>query len=293
MAPPEKLLGEMTGFATTPVELSEQSLLTQDYYMPFKWWFCRFYEQALPMISLHFHTVELEITTRALADLWTYSANPPPAVTVPSELGAINVIGNFVFLDNMERAMFANGVHEYVIDQTQITGPEPHTTTQASFSYELPFNHPVKEIWWVCQQTAHINNHDWFNFAGVQDSSVPTVALFDTDPFSTAVIRFNNEDRTEILPAKFFRTVVPYERHSRLPHLWCYDYSFALYPESQHPSGAANFSRFDRATIRLTFPQTGPVSGRNLTWDGQFTCYARNSNVFKIVAGMGGLRFAS
>ena len=59
-------------------------------------------------------------------------------------------------------------------------------------------------------------------------------------------------------------------------------YSFALRPEEHQPSGTCNFSKIDKAHLR--------ISGSS---DGGGTIYAVNYNILKITSGMGGLAFSN
>ena len=58
-------------------------------------------------------------------------------------------------MDTEERRRFAQQQHEYLIDQVQYTGAVAKTAAAgASQSLRLDFNHPCKELVWVCRETA-------------------------------------------------------------------------------------------------------------------------------------------
>tara|TARA_B100001123_G_scaffold410939_1_gene506614 strand:- start:314 stop:1864 length:1551 start_codon:yes stop_codon:yes gene_type:complete len=59
-------------------------------------------------------------------------------------------------------------------------------------------------------------------------------------------------------------------------------YSFALKPEEHQPSGTCNFSRIDTAQLKVTH-----------TTATNFTIYAVNYNVLRIMSGMGGLAYSN
>jgi len=59
-------------------------------------------------------------------------------------------------------------------------------------------------------------------------------------------------------------------------------YSFALKPEEHQPSGTCNFSRIDSAQLKVTH-----------TTATDFTIYAVNYNVLRIMSGMGGLAYSN
>jgi len=290
MAPPEKLLHEMSGHAETDGQLMSNSLNQQHLYIPFRFWFSKWIEQALPMVALYWHDVNVNLSTRPIAQLVKYAGAITSAdVTVPADPLDMHMLCNYVYLDRAERAAFANGKHEYLFEQMQFLGEVAHPSTEATNNINIRFNHPVNELIWVCQQDAKIASLDWFDFSGKSTSSLhPVVTTFDVpqDPFLTGQIELNNHDRTIEHPAQYYRTVQPYQAHSRFPHRWVYCYSFSTHPEGLLDSGSVNFSRMDSAFLRLTFP-TDAVLG----WTGQVRVYARSKQVAKVNAGMMGVKY--
>jgi hypothetical protein len=78
------------------------------------------------------------------------------------------LLGNYVYLGDDERKMFAQTSHEYLITQVQFllfqglkAGPNYLETT---------FSHPVKEIIWFLTQDNLDQSNNWYNFTGLQDS---------------------------------------------------------------------------------------------------------------------------
>jgi len=284
-APPAKLMFEMTGYATSVGTLVDYGFLTQYLYVPLKFWFNRFYEQALPLIALQYHEVKIYINTRTLAQLTIYNglANATNT-TFPTEPTNMLLLVNYVFLDTMERRMFAQQAHEYLIDQVQYTGPESHQATVGTLNSRQTFNHPVQELIWVAQRDDVVADNEWFNFGGREATSQNLV----TDPITHVQLALNGHDRTLNHVAQYYRLVQPYQHHSRFPDHYIYCYSFALYPEDVKPSGSCNMSRIDNVNLRFTFP-----TSQDLQWTGQVRIYARSKNVMKIVSGMAGLMYAN
>ncbi|ELR23830.1 major capsid protein, partial [Acanthamoeba castellanii str. Neff] len=121
-----KRLGQMVGYAETTGQLIEYGFQTQ---------------------HLYYHEAKLTVRTRALDKLIVRSgeANNPATLAMPGEISNMLILVNYIFLDTLERRMFAQQMHEYLIDQVQFTGAEPHTGS-TSQAIRLQFNHPVKEI---------------------------------------------------------------------------------------------------------------------------------------------------
>ena len=60
-----------------------------------------------------------------------------------------------IYLDTDERRRFAQGRHEYLIEQIQ---SKEETISSTTMKIEIPFNHPVKELIWVIQDDRWVNN---------------------------------------------------------------------------------------------------------------------------------------
>jgi hypothetical protein len=195
---------------------------------------------------------------------------------------------DYVYLDTDERRRFAQVSHEYLIEQVQFTGDETVTDGQNK-NTTLNFNHPVKELIWVCRSGA-ANTHP-FDFRDTHGDD--TTGLQDT--FNTAKLQLNGHDRMTERNADYFRKVQNYEHHTRVPRVgadlitddhfeqYIYTYSFALSPEEHQPSGTCNFSRIDNAVLQLT----------SVTTAGVLKVFAVNYNVLRIMSGMGGLAYSN
>ena len=67
-----------------------------------------------------------------------------------------------------------------------------------------------------------------------------------------------------------------------------YVYNFGLNPEDFQPSGTCNFSRINRAQLQMNMRQVV-----NTDIEYNVIVYARNINVFRIMAGIGNVVFAN
>lgn len=116
-------------------------------------------------------------------------------------------------------------------------------------------------------------------------------------PVTSALIQFNGTDRFSRQHGEFFSDLQPHQHHTNTPADGVYVYSFALHPELPQPSGAANLSRIDStylaaeyedSTLLQGLPDLGFYSSNNKLY-----AFGRNINVLRIVAGMGGVAYAS
>lgn len=152
---PGKHLIEMTGNYEAEVSLQIASRQPRVLYIPLPFWFTQNSGNALPIVSLQFHSVQLQVYFRPLASLlklsWVAMNNPlnvlgagnayvlgdiqarpkfVPALSTsvqpvgdlysltPSVLTA-NILVTYVYLDQRERSQFADGQFETLINQHQ------------------------------------------------------------------------------------------------------------------------------------------------------------------------------
>jgi len=273
-------------------------------YIPFQFWFNRFVGLSLPLIALQYHEVRVTLELNQLQNLvWTNN---------PSVLDAINATGiesasiyvDYIFLDTEERRKFAQVAHEYLIEQLQFTGDE--SVTSVTNKINMNFNHPCKEIIWVVQRDSFVaadssvdpwkgqqpfNYTDYWDRAALESGySISMVeGLAGWNPTVAGNIQLNGQDRFSQREGRYFNEVQPYYHHTNTPSVGINVYSFALYPEEIQPSGTCNFSRIDRSTLSLTM-SANTVSNGNTA---RARIYARNYNVFRVMAGMGGLAYSN
>ena len=216
---------------------------------------------------------------------------------------------DYIYLDTDERRRFAQVSHEYLIEQVQresgIINAEKLTV-----STSLNFNHPVKELIWVVQETSaaeestsydRINplvntsvqksknwhHQDYFNFQGSSDVDDKEYisGMSTSEGFGDMKLQLNGHERFTSRKATYFRTCQPQQHGHKVPSKHIYCYSFALKPEDHQPSGTCNFSRIDNA--EMVFSKKAGQSTRNLN------VYAVNYNVLRIMSGMGGLAYSN
>jgi hypothetical protein len=115
-------------------------------YIPLQFWFCRNPGLALPLIALQYHEVKVKINTRAVTGLicGNASGGSNAAVAGPT---SFDLYCDYIYLDTDERRRFAQVSHEYLIEQVQ------QQVSTTSNNVKLNFNHPVKELVWVMQNS--------------------------------------------------------------------------------------------------------------------------------------------
>ena len=136
-----------------------------DLTIPLQFWFCRNPGMSLPLISLQYTDIVLNLEFRTFDEcIWattqtTSSTNKFITSTGVNSIGSkslisSNVYVDYIYLDTEERRRFAQVAHEYLIEQLQFTGEENINATNNSI--KINFTHPVKELIWVIQPTNFI-----------------------------------------------------------------------------------------------------------------------------------------
>ena len=243
--------------------------------VPLQFWFCRNPGLALPLIALQYHEVKVTITFETAARL----AGSSPS----GSLSSVKLFADYIYLDTDERRRFAQQSHEYLIEQLQ------YQKEAAGSTFNLNFNHPVKELIWAGAKETGVNQHGSPN--NPYDMCITGSLKLATQPTVTATIKLNGHERFSPRRDGYFTRTQPWQHHSNsgggMKQDAVHVYSFALKPEEHQPSGTCNFSRID--TAQLVYSQT--VGGSGIT--SGIHIYAVNYNVLRIMSGMGGLAYSN
>jgi len=231
--------------------------------VPFPFWFCRHPGLAIPLIALQYHEVKLKI--KFSSTMYGSAHGGTPSLWV-----------DYIYLDTDERRRFAQISHEYLIEQVQRF---TSTRKAGSTTFDLNFNHPVKELVWADQGT-------WESGSGVGGTLIQMGLAT-----SQVSLKLNGHDRFSANREEtYFTRQQIWQHHTGPGNLYSSVelgdsigvYSFALKPEEHQPSGTCNFSRIDSARLSFT-------SGINQ----EMAIYAINYNVLRIMSGMGGLAYSN
>ena len=298
--------GEMT-MKGTRKERVRWSRRRRSVFVPIQMFFMRTSGNALPLIALSFHGVKITLKTNSFAQAIANAggadgscrvreaASPTIPSTVLSQLTGpqlkalpavqasdvkVELSVGYVYLGVTERNKFAEASFEILIDQVQKGQDTIVEAGKKTTINNIGFNHCVQELMWAVTKSA---GREAMDFRGELDGD--QVSYLDT--LKDCQLKLNNSKRFthldgDAVPATYFRQLQPYMHHTRIPDAGVYAYSFAITPESNQPSGSANFSRIDNSSFEV-----------NAACDGTLHMFARNWNVFRISLGLGGLVWAS
>jgi len=293
------MVGAVGGVAGTGV----QKML----YVPLEFWFCRNVGLALPLISLQYHEVKINLSFE------TADKCKGTATALANGFGA-SLWVDYIFLDTDERRRFAQLSHEYLIEQLQFTGTES-VQSATNNKPKLNFNHPCKELVWFVNKTysnaQEDTNNNWMNYTCPLTSAGTDNKILSSDNthkliakklaassksasknlVANAKLVLNGNDRFAERNGSYFNLVQPFQHHENVPaNAGINVYSFALKPEEHQPSGTLNMSRIDTAVLNLTMNANGDFSA---TSGHSLSVYAVNYNVLRIMSGMGGIAYSN
>ena len=277
-------------------------------YVPLEFWFCRNIGLALPLISLQYHEVKLNLNFATMDNCKGGDTTTPASGGFTASLWV-----DYVFLDTDERKRFAQLSHEYLIEQLQLGGPET-VDKDTNISPKLAFNHPCKElIWFVTtgNDDKKTTNNNWMNYTNVAMDNTLTKDIYKLENALKPVTRgasrnhvksaklvLNGNDRFSQRNGSYFNLVQPYQHHENIPaNAGINVYSFALKPEEHQPSGTLNMSRIDSALLKLTMNSTAQGGPANISYSStsknDLYVYTVNYNVLRIMSGMGGIAYSN
>jgi hypothetical protein len=257
-------------------------------FIPLKFAWNRLATMALPLVALQYHDVKINFEFSSYLSCIKSSQSITSLSTTPS-LTSIQCFVDYHFLDQAERVRFASNPSEYLVEIVQFQGSETllgydsASGTVTNRKITLNFTQPVKELVWVYQTYANYQQNpytgnNWFDYDVSGDTSL--------EPFTAVQLQLNGHNRFAARPGQYFRQVIPYQFHTRVPSKKVYCWSAALNPEDAvMPSGSINMSRLDNVQLALTVDSSVPT--------GRVMVYAVSWNVLRISSGMGGLVFST
>ena len=363
---PGRRLLEMIGKQQTIQLAQMRSKFFRRLYVPLPFFFTKTSGNALPLVSLQFHDVKVQVTwagvntaicnssgiggsssvtlsdngaqpgvgtqlavvtevrkgqavlndpafqhgalSRRGTNAANYDVSAPVGIT--DQDVSVQLEACYVYLDVMERAKFAEGSFEMLMDEVQALGKLTAGNSNGSaFKVNLNFNHAIIELIWAARQKLAENACAWFDYAGLTE---PLTGA-KLDAINLVDLRLNNQCRFNPSEGRYFRLVQPYQHHTNIPECFIYSYSFALHPEDAQASGSCNFSRIDNAEFNFTIDQylfednsvqgglnlsatqVAPGAAVSVTGGNSLTfiIYARNWNILRVTLGLAGKAYAN
>lgn len=254
-------------------------------YVPLQFWFNRNPAAAIPLISLQWYEVRINVEFRDANEL--FSIAPPDDYE-------ITFWANYIYLDTQERRWFAQSEHEYLIEKLCFTGDEELKDAQTQPNnrqrIDLNYAHCCKALYWVAQDNITSGSQvcQPCMFTPLHYNMDNTIKTNKTE----ATIDLNGKNRFEPMEMDYFMRQQIFQYHSNKPrsahNQFMYMYSFCLDPENPYPTGNCNFSRLDTIQFNVKNMKINPASPNN---QYIFKNFALSYDVLRVMGGMCGLAF--
>jgi len=248
-----------------------------------KFFFCKDWQSALPLVALQYHDVELRITWAATLTATAFSGATSLTPTTYQNLQYI-LWTNFIYLDQTERDYFSKTSQDMLITQVQ------RQFVPNAPVMELAFAHPVKYL------AFQSNNY---------------VQAYTMSATNASSLQLKTQvNGTDIGESRSLLSWVDANQYYHTPNGYA-PYSgavsnvaivpYCLDTSKLQPTGTLNFSRID--TYRLITPSNitlqsivqGTTSGSTAAagMSASPYIYAVNYNVLRIQNGMGAVLYSS
>jgi hypothetical protein len=286
----DKLIGNIS-------ELNEFNNITKPKYtmiIPLNFWFCQNYALSLPLSALYYNSVSLIFKFREMKNI-CYIENPNVSDNtseVEKRYGDdifyndninFSVIGEYIFLDQVERKLFAYNTHKYLIQQTfleEFVINKENTNLKNNYINVRINNlkHQIKGLIWFLQPTTYYNNSDGFTETKFCDYTIKNVGPLEH--CKLIINGYNMIDQEE----NYFNAVQPYYFFKNSVDEGIYMYWFSLYPQELQPSGSCNLSMLKEFQIDFK------VKNNILDYDNteyKLKVFSINYNILSIENGIG------
>jgi hypothetical protein len=155
----------------------------------------------------------------------------------------IRFLGEYIFLDDVERDKFTTTELEYLIELHQENIFDVNNTKL--YDNEIDFNKPIKELVWVFKLLSDNNGYDNFDrkrFLDYSDKKIVNKLSLYANNLEMIKFDINN---------KYYNYPTAYQYLNSENLKGVYYISYSLYPEESQPSGSVNFTILDGKAIKL------------------------------------------
>ena len=260
-------------------------------YLKLPFWFSKHIGLSLPVFGIK-SPIKVVIKFRDLNELYTGPSN----LRISNNRMILNtsLLVNYIFLDENERNEFASSKLKYLIEQPQVITNVMFNEHENFGKVALNFNNAVFQLMWIVQKNDLMSwkkkvhksedfeyeeddemesGNDWYNFE--LDNKF--------DSFERGKIVINGTDRTNNLPASYYRLIQNKEHCANVPENNIYSYNFGLQNMNNQPSGAINFNNCSNVVLIMEF--------NNNLYKKNVTVFAKNYNLLKIEKGNVEIKF--
>lgn len=219
------------------------------------------------------YTLALQNSYISINDMDFFNNNTPSIINT-------YLMINYVYLDNLERQVFRESDHQYLIElPTKISS---RIVNNNIVSYKLNLKNPQKLLIFYAKLLSNIQINDYFNY------SINPVELDKqyNNIINKVKLSINSIERVEIYDFEYYYLIEQFKSkfNNQLKNIGVY--SFAIHPLDYQPSGSLNFSKVDDAYLDLTLNQK--ISYNHPV---EISGFGLEYNILRVINGLAGLAF--
>ena len=216
-----------------------------DIYIPLRFSFTKNYKLGLPAVSM-IQDIKINFKMKPFFDCINYNGTIPPR----HDVLASTFFVEYIDLDDIALDQFKNYKHTFIIDQVQEQIELiPNSVVDNNSNTILKFNTPCKEIIFALVEKSNIDNNNYYAYSRSSD---------DLAFIESMTVSLNGINYIDDFPESYYRLVMPYQHHSRIPLKYVYSIPFAIYPEDTQPSGRIDLSKISEIGLRFKLKNNNP-----------------------------------
>lgn len=256
--------------------------------IPLPLWFCDDIGAALPLVAMKGIDTKMYIDLRSLEEVSRFEKGITFRKDPKLEC---SVIGEYVYVDNLEREKIASSTLEYLIESVRFSGDLEFVDNCNNGLIVANYDFPglSREMFWVLQRKEFIDgslgekkyDNYGIDYKTGEESIIKRVQ-----------IKFNERIREHFKDDIFYNSIQPYKHHSASPPNGVYCYSFALHPEnSRQPSGILNTGLLEYFVLEIELSDAIIELLKNKKTRLRLATYALSNSVLRISNGIAGVLF--
>lgn len=281
-------LDRMVGNYDTLTRYEAEVKENYNIWLPIEMSFFRHTGLALPLVALPHTDLKVRVKLRPLEQLVKHTVGTDIVVMDPEI--KTNLLGNFIYLNEEHRKLFARSAHEYLIEQTQEIESQTinvNSSDQSSIEVKINLRNTVDFLMITTQRVTHVNNMEYSNYGYMSTSDKVSENVSNDGGgmlLKNMTLEVNGRRTMSTRDASFYNYGIV-RRHflGALPD-GVHIIPFCLYPYQYQPSGSMNFSLIQDARIQLEFKET--VNEQVVV-----KVYGIGRNVLRVMSGYCGVAF--
>lgn len=228
--------------------------------IPLMFFFCKNYNSSLPLFAIKNKNIYLKFH-------FEKKEKCIQSGTVPSgDISNAKLLVDYIFLDKKESLDMVQNELKYSFETVQIF--ERNMPSTGTKTFNLPFNLPTKELFWVNQ--SNNNTLDKFtNFTNLGKNTINSIQF---------KLSGKNVFSSKARKPTYFNNILPYSFHTGNPDSGINCYPFCLEPESLKHTGEINLRIANFGSKKFSI-----IVNSNI--ESFFTIFANSYNYIKIKKG--------